>query len=547
VLLNIWDSDYNPQIDFFLPDKNDLFNTQDRDIYMKCDPQKMIISAFCILLLPYLTLFSQTMLPQQNGYPTEGWRSALPEEQGIDSNHLADMLEVIQNRQHAIRCVLIIRNGYMVTSAYFYPFPEDTWHVLQSCTKSIMSTLIGIAFNQGAIESIDTHVLQFFPDRVASNLDTNKKKITLKHLLTMSSGLKTEDSYLYRWQGLRKMTQSPDWIQYVLDLPMANPPGSTFEYSNCVSYLLSAILTQRTDMDALSFAEEHLFRPLGIRYVDWWASPQGISMGWSGIRMKPEDLAKIGLLYLNHGKWEDKEILSSDWAESATTQQIRAGTLSSRYGYHWWIDSDGHAAMLGFGGQYLILDPNNKLIVLFFSALQENEVGIPVELFKTYILSGLETTPLPPNPEGYDRLKAVIENIKTPKSQPVDSLPPIAKKISGKRYQFDPNNIQFHHFCLTFDPEKPTAKWELAFGPKSIRVDVGLDNVYRRTWSAGFLRAYKGSWINDSTFVFQYQVLDYTERGSAKLTFKGDEVIGWFEEVIEGSRNRLTGKIQPKR
>jgi CubicO group peptidase (beta-lactamase class C family) len=158
-------------------------------------------------------------------WPTEAWRSSLPEHQGMDSKMLTEMLEVVREDGHEIRGIFVVRNGYLVLEAYFPPFRQDTWHILQSCTKSITSSLVGIAIDKGYIDSVNVPVLNLYPDITPDLLGENKRAMTLAHLLMMGSGLKTEDSYLYRWHGLIRMTSSRDWVRYVLDLPMQAAPG----------------------------------------------------------------------------------------------------------------------------------------------------------------------------------------------------------------------------------------------------------------------------------------------------------------------------------
>ncbi len=169
------------------------------------------------------------------------------------------------------------------------PNNPDTRHIIHSCTKSIVSALIGIAIDKGFIESTDQFILNFFSDKTVANLDSDKESITLEDLLTMSSGLECRDSYLYNWKGLNEMRASNDWVQHILDLPMANPPGSRFEYCNGGSYLLSAIVQQTTGMTALEFAKQNLFRPLGISDVDWPENRNGVNYGWGEMSLKPQD------------------------------------------------------------------------------------------------------------------------------------------------------------------------------------------------------------------------------------------------------------------
>ncbi|MGD9030380.1 MAG: serine hydrolase domain-containing protein, partial [Anaerolineae bacterium] len=177
-------------------------------------------------------------------WPTETWPTSTPEEQGMDSQRLAEMLETIRKRGYGIDSVTVVRNGAIVADATVYPFEPGSRHIIHSCTKSIVSTLIGIAIDQGYLEGVGQRLVDIFPDRSVAYLDADKQAITLEHLLFMASGLECRDSYLYRWRGLREMSQSEDWVQFMLDLPMAEPPGTRFEYCNGGSFLLSAIIQQ---------------------------------------------------------------------------------------------------------------------------------------------------------------------------------------------------------------------------------------------------------------------------------------------------------------
>jgi len=196
-----------------------------------------------------------TLMPVSPSYwPTDGWRTSTPEEQGMDSETLAKMFETIQEQEYNIDSVTVIRNGYMVADATVYPFKPDSRHIIHSCTKSIVSALIGIAIDEGYIESVNQPILDIFSERTVANLDSDKEAMTLEHMLMMASGLECRDSYLYRWRGLREMERSDDWVQFVLDLPMAEPPGSRFEYCNGGSFLLSATIQDRTGMSGRDVA-----------------------------------------------------------------------------------------------------------------------------------------------------------------------------------------------------------------------------------------------------------------------------------------------------
>ena len=324
-------------------------------------------------------------------WPTDGWQTSTPEEQGMDSEKLADMLTFIQDEDYNIDSVTIVRNGYLVTDANFYPFQPDSKHIIHSCTKSVVSALIGIAIEQGYIENEQVPVLDLFPERTVANLTAEKEAMTLEDVLNMATGLDCQDSYLYRWRGLNEMRQSQDWVQYVLDLPMAEEPGKKFEYCNGASFLLSAIIQETTGMTAFEFAEENLFSPLGISDVIWPTNPQGISIGWGELSMRPHDMAKIGYLFLNDGWWQDEQVVPVSWVEASTRKHISSRTLEDGYGYQWWVNDSGMFMALGYRGQYIVVVPEEELVVVFTSDLDDSSFFVPRDLITDYILPAVKT------------------------------------------------------------------------------------------------------------------------------------------------------------
>jgi CubicO group peptidase (beta-lactamase class C family) len=304
----------------------------------------------------------------------------------MDADLLAAMVEAIEDEDYDVDSVTVVRNGYVVLDEYFRHFEPNTKHIIHSCTKSIVSALIGIAIEQGYIEGVDQLVLDLFPGYTADNLDADKQAMTLDDLLTMSSGLECRDSYLYDWRGLYEMGDSDDWVQFVLDLPMSEAPGTHFEYCNSGSFLLAAIVQEATGVSALEFAQEHLFGPLGITDVHWPANPAGINIGWGEMRLQPHDMAKIGYLYLHGGQWEGEQVVPADWVQASTQAHIHAATLFDDYGYQWWVDDDGYYMAVGYAGQFIYVLPDEDMVVVFTSDLEESDFYVPYTLLNEYII-----------------------------------------------------------------------------------------------------------------------------------------------------------------
>ena len=247
-------------------------------------------------------------------WPTADWRTSSPEAQGLDSQKLGEMLTAIEQQHLDLHSLLIIRNGYLVSEMYSAPYQPDTRHELYSCTKSLVATLIGIALDKGYIDGTDQRVVNYFPERTFANLDQQKAAMTLEDTLTMRTGLDWQEGD----PAYRAMYLSSDWVKYVLDKPMAAAPGSQFNYCSGCSHVLSAILQQTTGMNPRDFADQYLFKPLGISNVRWDTDAEGIPIGGWGLQITPRDMAKLGYLYLRHGQWEGQQIVSAAWVENAT-------------------------------------------------------------------------------------------------------------------------------------------------------------------------------------------------------------------------------------
>jgi len=278
------------------------------------------------------------------GWPTDGWPTSRPEDQGLDPQTLAEMLATIQARRLNLHSLLVIRNGTLVSETYFGPYQADTPHESYSVTKSFIATLIGIASDRGAIDQLDRPILDFFPEQAARR-DPQKQAITLEDLLTMRAGLEWEEGDA----AYRALYQSPDWVEFMLERPMAGPRGKVFNYCSGCSHLLSALLESATDMNPRAFAEETLFGPLGIRSARWATDSAGIPIGGWGLQLTPRDMAKLGYLYLQRGEWAGQRIVSAQWVEAAI--QTHTPTEDDLgYGYQWWTyPALGAYAALGRG------------------------------------------------------------------------------------------------------------------------------------------------------------------------------------------------------
>lgn len=252
----------------------------------------------------------------------------------------------------------------------FHPYYQGSrLHSLQSVTKSIAATVIGIALQKGHIPSLDSKVLDYFEDYDLSQTDERLKTATLHHLLCMQLGIGWNENTapLDSNNQVVQMEKSTDWIQYVLQQPMDSEPGEKWVYSSGASHLLSGIIKKATGVSMAEYAEEHLFTPLGIENYHWKTTPKGFQDTEGGLYLSAEDLAKVGQLYINEGSWNDQQILSSTYIKAATKKQVLdlyGDGGKEGYGYQWWLPGDEEEiwAAMGFGNQFLIVIPQYEVI-----------------------------------------------------------------------------------------------------------------------------------------------------------------------------------------
>jgi CubicO group peptidase (beta-lactamase class C family) len=316
-------------------------------------------------------------------WPTKDWLTASPAEQGMDAGKLAAMLVAVQKKQIGLHSLLVIRHGYIVSETYFQSNDRNKLNEIYSCTKSFISTLVGIAIDQGYIKSLDQKVLDFFPRQTFENMDDSKASLTLDNLLTMTTGLDWVESDA----TITDLYMSRNWAKFVLDLPMVDQPGKKFNYCTGCTHVLSVVLNNATGVETRAFATKNLFEPLGITDLDWIVDKAGIADGGWGLQLTSREMAKLGYLYLRGGVWEGKQIVSQAWVEAATQKHMQTdGALG--YGYLWWVyPSYGAYSALGMNGQTIFVIPSKDLIVVTTADIPDHQ---PIfDLIDQYIVPSI--------------------------------------------------------------------------------------------------------------------------------------------------------------
>lgn len=329
--------------------------------------------------------------PALDDHPRDGeWRLVDPVDVGFDPARLETLRSRLRDGSYPnLYSFLIVRKGELAFEEYFGERKPTELHSMQSVSKSIASLLVGIAVEQGAIRSLDQPVVELFPEYDLSGASEWKRSLTLRHLLTMRTGYQWYESP-YAGSPLEKLNEnSQDWIRFMLEWPMAEPPGQRFNYNTGGVVLLAGALARATGMPADEFAERYLFDPLGIDQLLWIEGPNGLPHMGGGLYMRPRDMARIGQLVLNKGRWNGRQVVDAGWLEASMKPAVRDawkfGDRPVDYGYLWWIaDLGGRDAAVyiaaGSRGQWIMVVPEHELVVVATGWEYGDDWVAPVDL-----------------------------------------------------------------------------------------------------------------------------------------------------------------------
>lgn len=327
------------------------------------------------------------------------WQTSTPAAEGIDASRVEDaVFRIRQGNYRHVDSLLIARNGRLVVEEYFEGMTADRAHTMQSVSKSVTSLLVGLAARTGRLSTMDP-ITRFFPSyEPIANDDDRKRAITIADLMTMRSGFDWDES-IYAGSPLDRMNNCGcDWLRFVLDWRMREPPGTRFEYISGNTILLGGIVGAATGSRMDVFADAQLFGPLGIVGTSWaQGRPDGLPHAGGGLYMRPRDMLKIGTLVLDEGRWGTQQLLDPSWIRLTTTRTSRGvrtwAGQSADYGYGWWMFSDrGRDIITASGalGQWIFIVPSLRLVV---AATGNSDSGVwtaPLELLYSHLLPAIQ-------------------------------------------------------------------------------------------------------------------------------------------------------------
>jgi CubicO group peptidase (beta-lactamase class C family) len=359
------------------------------------------------------------------------WPQSTPSAEGVDAATLATLdAEIAAGRHGNVDGLLVIRHGKVVFERRYardyvaqnpdparasdpYNYYDPHWHpwyhgdadlhTMQSVSKSVLAVLYGIAQQRGLLPALDTPALALLKKRRIADPDGRKAAITLRDLLTMRSGIAWDEDtvpYTDPHNDCAAMEASGDWVQFVLDKPMAATPGSTWVYNSGITMLLAEILEEVTGRPLAEYAQAELFKPLGIRAAYWKLTPTGLPDAEGGLYLAPRDLAKIVRLYLDDGRVDGRQLVSWDWVRESlapatpSTYPEDPVWKGAGYGYQWWVYGGilGQPAWggSGYGGQVPVAVPGLDLIVVITSWNIYSPATEPMTLVRDRILPAVK-------------------------------------------------------------------------------------------------------------------------------------------------------------
>ena len=439
-----------------------------------------------------------------------------PESQGVSSAGILAFVDVADRTIDSLHSVMIVRHGNAVAEGWWAPYDAKTRHQLYSLSKSFTSTAVGFAIADGKL-SLDDELLKLFPDDAPSSPSANLKGMRVRDLLRMNTGHQSEPA--------RK--DDEPWTKTFLAHPVPFKPGSHFLYNTPATYMQSAAVQKATGKTVLDYLKPRLFDPLGIEDPTWEKSPQGISTGGYGLSIRTEDIAKFGQLYLQKGKWGDKQLVPANWVAEATARQTSNGSnpksdWDQGYGYQFWRSRNGAYRGDGAFGQYCIVLPAQDAVIAITAGVKDMQAVL--NLVWDQLLPAFKTDKLPEEKATNEKLAATLKKL-TMKTPVANGTP---AKVEGKSFAFAINAKKYE--SLAVETGKDGAVTLVLKSDKAIqRIVCGQGRWENGKAAWGRFTdpqpaAACGAWTADDTFTAKICFVETPFVATIKFKFTGNEV-----------------------
>ena len=361
-----------------------------------------------------------------------------PEAQGVSSAALLSFIENADQKIDTMNSVIVVRHGHIIAEGYWAPYDASTRHALYSLTKSFTSSAIGLAVAEGKL-TIDDLVLPLFPEDAPAEPGSNLKALRIRDLLAMSTGQHSEP----------RNRADDHWTKNFLAHPFEHKPGTFFLYNTPASHMLSAIIQKKAGQPLLEYLRPRLFEPLGITDPVWNASPQGVTSGGWGLKLRSREIARFGQLYLQRGKWQGRQLLPESWVTQATSRQVSNGSNPASdweqgYGYQFWRTRHGFYRGDGAFGQFCVVMPEHDAVVVITSGVRNMQAVL--DLVWEGLLPVFRPKPLPVDQRSQEQLVTRLGTLGVRK--PSGSATPSNPELLGRQYDLSANTQKFESIRL---------------------------------------------------------------------------------------------------
>lgn len=403
-------------------------------------------SLYLLLTLAVATMFFQTQVAAQG---VEKLPRSTPEQEGVSSEGIVGFLNACDTNGLENHSFMMLRHGKVIAEGWWKPYGPQYKHIMFSASKTFTATAVGLAVSENRLKVTDK-IITFFPYSLPDTISEYMKGMTVKDLLTMSAGQDPEPS---AWGA------GGDWITHFISTEPKFKPGSVFKYNNMATFMLSAIVQQVTGETVFDYLLPRIFKPLGIRGIDWDLNPQGINLGMIGLRVRTEDLAKFGQLLLNGGIWNGKQLIPKEWIKEATSFQIKNSddpeekrSLSDwgqGYAYQMWRGRNNTVRLDGMAGQFVVLIPDKDAIVVFTA--NNSNTQKQLNLIHNYLIPAIKSDkPLAPAPAIQEALANKANALTISPGFEKASESGFEKSVSGKEFILSENDHKIQSVYLSF-------------------------------------------------------------------------------------------------
>ncbi len=384
---------------------------------------------------------------------TDALRRSAPELEGVSSEGILNFLDAMAGSKNEMHSFMMLRHGKVVAEGWWNPYRPELKHTMYSTSKSFTATAIGFAVSEKRLTVTDK-VVSFFPKDLPDTVSTDLAALTVKDLLTMSAGQYPEPTGPV-------IALTTNWVKGFLAAPIVHKPGSEFLYNSLCTYMLSAIVQKVTGEKMIDYLKPRLFEPLSIKDIDWETDPLSINTGGWGLRLKTEDMAKFGQLFLQKGTWNDKQILPQEWVEEASTMKIiqhpdlpqtkrDSSDWEQGYCYQMWRCRNNAYRADGAFGQYIIVMPDQDAVIAITS--ETGNMQDELNLVWQYLLPALQKDALPNNSNSAAILNQKLKNLALP-IPPKSTGSTMIGDISGRMFALETNKLAIKNMSFQFNDE----------------------------------------------------------------------------------------------